>query len=112
VETGSQRLGAGTVTAVGTVLDYNPDTNCLDQSEQWALTPLKGNPGRDAIFISTTTDTFCFTSDPNLSVETATLTVTGGTGPFVDATGSGASTEVVKTHPQTGSGTLSLTITF
>ena len=112
VHTGSKALGTATLSAVGTVLDFNPATNCLDQSEQWALTTQSGNAGKDSIFISTNTDTFCFTNDPNVSIETATFAITGGTGRFADATGSGSSTETVLTHPQTASGTITATITY
>ncbi len=112
VQTGSNALGTAKLAGAGTVLDYNPVTNCLDQSEQWALTPQNGSVGKDTIFISTTVDTYCFTSDANVSIETATWAVTGGTGRFADASGSGVISETVRTHPQSASGTLSGTITY
>jgi len=91
----------------GTVLDYNPVTNCLDQAENLAFT--KGN---DTIYFSTTSDTLCFTADPNVSIETAAFAITGGTGRFAGATGSCTFNLNVLTHPQKGSGTFTMTITY
>jgi hypothetical protein len=93
----------------GTVLDYDPVTNCLDQSENWALTTQNGD---STIYFSTTSDTFCFTADPNVSIENGTFTITGGTGRFAAATGSGTFRLRVLTHPQKGSGTITATITY
>ena len=50
------------------------------------------------IDLSTTSDTFCFTNDPNVSIETATHNITGGTGPFSAATGTAAS-QMTVSHP-------------
>jgi hypothetical protein len=104
----------GTMTYVtqGTVLDYDPDTNCLDQSEVWALTAQNGHGGKDTLWLTTTSDTFCFTADANVSNESATFAISGGTGRFANATGTGTLSETVLTHPQVGSGTLTLSITF
>jgi hypothetical protein len=93
----------------GTVLDYNPVTNCLDQSENWVFTTQKGD---DAIYLTTTSDTLCFTADPNVSIENGAFTITGGTGRFTGATGSGTFQLTVLTHPQKGSGTFTATITY
>jgi hypothetical protein len=96
-----------TVSAGGTVHSVNPD-GCLVQSENWALTTQKG---KNTIFLSTTADTFCPTSNPNISLETATFTITGGTGLFSNATGAGTFVLTVLTKPQNYTGTLSGTIT-
>jgi len=108
----SDAFGTMTYVAQGVVLDYNPDTNCLDQSETWAFTAQNGHGGRDTLVISTTSDTFCFTDDPNISLESASFVVTGGTGRFAGATGSGTFSETVLTHPQIGSGVLRATLTL
>jgi len=105
----SKALGTMTQSANGTVLDYNPVTNCLDSVENYAFT---SQNGKDTIDLTTTTDAYCFTADPNVNIETGTLTITGGTGRFSAATGSGTFNLVVLTHPQTGSGTYNLTITY
>jgi hypothetical protein len=107
----SAAFGVMTYTGQGTVLGYDPDTNCLSQSENYAFTMLRGHSG-DTLWLSTTSDTFCFTSDPNVSFETATFTVTGGTGRFSDATGGGSFSLRVLTHPQRGSGTITGSVTY
>jgi len=108
----SKALGTMTYSFVGTVLDYDPVTNCLVQSENWAFTTQNGSKGKDTIDLSTTSDAFCFTDDPNVSIETATYAITGGTGRFAGATGSGTFVLTVLTHPQKGSGTFTATITY
>jgi len=105
-------LGTMTYSFVGAVLDYNPVTNCLDQSENWAFTLQNGHEGKDTFDLSTTSDTFCFTDDPNVSIETATYDITGGTGRFSGATGAAFSELTILTHPQKGSGTFTATITY
>jgi hypothetical protein len=111
-QTDSKSLGTLTYSGTGTVLDYNPVTNCLDQAENFAFTTQNGHDGKDTFYLTMTTDTFCFTDDPNVSIETATFQITGGTGRFVGAAGSGTWTLTVLTHPQKGSGTLTATITY
>lgn len=101
--------GAMTLSAVGNVLSFDPTTNCLTQAENWALTEQNG---KDTIFFSTTSDTLCFTANPNVSLETATFTITGGTGRFSDATGGGTFNFTVLTHPQKATGTITGTITY
>jgi hypothetical protein len=59
-----------------------------------------------------TADAFCFTDDPNVSLETASFDITGGTGRFAAATGSGTFSVTALTHPQKGSGTLTAAITY
>jgi hypothetical protein len=98
-----------TESGVGTVQTFDPVSNCLLQSENYVFT---SQNGKDTIDLTTTSDTFCFTSNPNVSIETATYTITGGTGRFSAATGTGSSLETVLTHPQTGSGTFNLSLTY
>jgi hypothetical protein len=105
---GSQSFGTMTLSAAGTVLSVNPD-GCLVQSENWAFTTQKG---KNTIFLSTTSDTYCPTANPNMSLETATFTITGGTGLFSNATGAGTFMLTVLAHPQNFTGTLSGTITY
>jgi hypothetical protein len=104
---GAPSLRAMTVAVAGTVLSVNPD-GCLAQSENWALTT---EQGKNTIYLSTTADTICPTSDPNILRETGTFTITGGSGLFSTATGGGSFTWTVVVHPQIGSGTISITIT-
>jgi hypothetical protein len=105
-------LGTMTYSVVGSVLDYDPLTNCLDQSEDWLLTTKNGHDGKDTIYLTTISNTLCFTADPNVSLETGTLNITGGTGRFAGATGSGTFTDTPLGHPQKSSGTLTATITY
>jgi hypothetical protein len=105
----SKVLGTMAESGTGTVLDYNPVTNCLDNLENYAFTTQNG---KDTIYLATTSDTYCFTPDPNVNIETATYTITGGTGRFAGATGSATSVITVLTHPQTGSGSFALNITY
>jgi hypothetical protein len=100
-------LGVLHETILGTVVDYDPATNCLDQVEQWTVT---GPGGKDQLTFTTETDTFCFTADPNVNHETGTFTLTGGTGRFRDATGSGSFDERVLTQPQIGTGTITVVL--
>ena len=105
----SKDLGEMRYTGAGTVLDYDPATNCLIQSETYAFTTQNG---KDTINLQTISDTFCFTDDPNSSIETAAFTITGGTGRFAGATGSGTFQLGVLTHPQKGSGTFIADISY
>ncbi|HLX34097.1 MAG TPA: hypothetical protein VKR30_02525 [Candidatus Limnocylindrales bacterium] len=108
----SDAFGTMTYVTQGTVLDFNANTGCLDQSEVWALTAQNGHGGKDTLWLSTTSDTFCFTDDPNVSLETASFAVIGGTGRFANASGSGSLTETVITHPQVGYGVITLSISL
>ena len=94
------------------MLSYDAVTNCLTQSKNFAFTTQNGGAGKDTFYISTTSDTFCFTTDPNVSTETATFDITGGTGRFAGATGSGTFAVTSLAHPQKGSGTLTATMTY
>jgi hypothetical protein len=105
---GTGGFGTMKLSAQGTVLGVNTD-GCLVQSENWTFTTQQG---KDTLFLSTTSDTFCPTANPNVSLETATFTITGGTGLFSDASGAGTFTLTVLTHPQNFTGTLSGTITY
>jgi hypothetical protein len=107
-QSGSKVFGTMTESLVGTVLAVNPD-GCLAQSENMAFTTQKG---KNTIFLSTTSDTFCPTANPNISLESGTLTITGGTGIFSSATGAGTFMYTVLTHPQNATDTFNLTITY
>ena len=102
-------FGEMTDTTEGTVLSFNEHTNCLEQAETWVLSLANG---QGSIFLRTTHDTFCFTSDPNVSIETATFVITGGSGRFSHASGSGSFHETVLTQPQVGSGTIEGTVSY
>jgi hypothetical protein len=97
-----------TVSVAGTVLGVNTD-GCAVQSENWAFTTQKG---KDTIFLSATSDTICPTTNTNRLLETGTFSITGGTGLFGNATGSGSFTWMVLIHPQKGTGTINFTITY
>ena len=105
----SKNLGTMKDAASGTVLHYNAATKCLIQSEHWAFTTRNE---KDTIYFSTTSDTYCFTADPNVSIEKGTFKITGGKGRFAKATGSGTFRLRVLGHPQTGAGTITMTITY
>jgi hypothetical protein len=107
---GSKSFGTMKIALAGTVLGVDPiNPQCLDQSENWALTTQKG---KNAILLSTTADTICSTANPNILLENGTFTVTGDTGLFSTATGAGSLMWTVLVHPQNGRGTLSGTITY
>ena len=103
------RLGEMSVSAAGTVLGVN-DAGCLLQSEQWTFSK-KGHGRNDAFNLSTTSDTFCPTADPNLFIETASFVIDGGTGRFSGASGTGAFSLAVLVDPQVSTGWLTATIT-
>jgi len=78
--------------------------------EQDTLTAANG----DDVFISSI-DVACPTSDPNTFQFTSSFTITGGTGRFTDASGSGTgqfSAVSTSAHAGTLSGTLTGTITY
>ncbi len=102
-------LGTMSESGAGTVLDFNPVTNCLEQVVNYAFTTQNR---KNTIDLASTSSFFCFTSDPNVSVETDSYTITGGTGLFSAATGSATSTGVVLAHPQTGTATFNLSLTY
>jgi hypothetical protein len=107
----SKVFGAMTTSTVGSV---SPGPGgCLYQVENWAVTTQKG---KNTILFSTTSatsDLLCPTADPNILQETGTYTITGGTGLFSNATGSGTGSFVVPFHPQNNSrGTVNLTLTY
>jgi hypothetical protein len=106
---GAQGFGTMTYALGGTVLGVLPD-GCAVQTENWAFTT---KDGKNTIFLSTTSDTICPTANPNALLETGTLMITGGTGLFSTATGTGSFVSpAVLVHPQKGTGTVSLTITY
>jgi hypothetical protein len=107
--TGSKVFGTMTFALAGTNGVFNPITNCESPSENDAFTTQKG---KNTIFLSTTSDTYCLTANPNISLESGTLTITGGTGLFSNASGGGTFNFTVLTHPQTATDTFNLTITY
>lgn len=114
-QTDSKVLGTMTDVLQGTVVDASADCveafGGLDQTENWVFIQ-KGHGGQNTFSLSTVGDTFCFTADPNVSIETSNFTITGGTGIFAGATGSGSFNETVLTHPQVGYGTFTGTINY
>jgi hypothetical protein len=105
---GSLDFGTMTFSEVGTAISFDPITGCLLSSVNYALTTQKG---KNTIFLSTTDDTECQTGT-NTFLETATLTITGGTGIFSSATGAGTVTFTGRFHPQNATATINLTITY
>jgi hypothetical protein len=105
---GSQSFGVVTVSIAGTVLSVNPD-GCAVQSEKWVPVVPKG---RSTILASTTSDTICPTANPNILLETGTLTIAGGTGPFRDASGGASFMFAVLVQPQVAGGAITGTITY
>jgi len=99
-------------TTQGTVLSYDQNTNCLSQVETWQFTVRRPHHRPDHLFLTTTSDTFCFTSNPNVSHESATFVITGGSGRLRGATGQGSFAEDVLTTPQVGGGTMDATLTY
>jgi hypothetical protein len=90
----------------GTVLKTNSQ-GCLVQKETWTLTAGKKN----ALFLSTTSDTLCPTANSNVSSEAAAFSITGGSGRFHGATGNGTFGFSVLVSPQVASGALTATVT-
>jgi hypothetical protein len=90
----------------GTVLKTNSQ-GCLVQKETWTLTAGR----KDALFLSTTSDTFCPTANSNVFSEAAALSITGGSGRFRGATGNGTFDTSVLVSPQVASGALTATVT-
>lgn len=90
----------------GTVLKTSAQ-GCLIQKETWTVTAGK----KDALFLSTTSDTLCPTANSNMSSEAAAFSVTGGSGRFRGATGNGTFGFSVLVSPQVASGALTATVT-
>lgn len=101
----------GRISAVGTVLSVLKN-GCLAQSEHYGLTEQSGPHDGDTFWFSTTSDHVCPTKNPNVTAETGSFTITGGTGVFKGATGQGSFTWSVLANPQTGSGTLTASISY
>jgi hypothetical protein len=111
---GEARSGSttwGRVSGAGTVLSALSN-GCLVQSEHWALTEQAGPDNGDTIWLSTTSDKFCPTKNPNISIETGALIITGGTGALKGATGKASFRGLVLGHPQTGSSTLTVSMSY
>lgn len=95
----------------GTVLNLLKD-GCYAQTEHLALTQENGAHNGDAIFLTTTSDPFCPTKNPNVSTEDGLFTITGGTGVFKGATGKGSWKLIALGQPQVGFGTLTASMTY
>jgi hypothetical protein len=105
----SKVLGTMADKTIGHV-DSGPDANnCLTQTEEWSFTT-QGHKGQDSFVAHTVGDTFCFNADFSVATETADFVIDGGTGRFLNASGSGHFTLTVLSHPQTGSGTITGTL--
>lgn len=89
------------------------ETNgCLVSTLHEALTEQSGPDNGDAIYFTTTKDLYCPTANANVWNETSPFTITGGTGPFKSATGTGLWTLTVLVSPQVGWGTLTASVTY
>jgi hypothetical protein len=106
------RSGVTTFGWSGTGTGTGEQGNCLVSTINDALTVQGGPDNGDAIYFSTKDDLYCPTSNPNVSKETATYTISGGTGAFKNATGEGSSTFTVLTTPQVGWGTLTASVSY
>lgn len=102
----SKALGPMTVLGVGHVTGKPNAHNCIPQAEHWGFTA-KGDKGQDSIEAKTVGDKICFNKDFSAAVETAGLEITGGTGKYAHASGSGHLTFNVLSQPQKGGGTIS-----
>ncbi len=105
----SAALGTMTVLGIGHVDGKANAQNCLPQSERWGFTS-KGHGGQDSFEFTTRGDKICFNKDFSKAVETADFTITGGTGKFKGASGSGHLKFNVLSSPQIGNGTITGTL--
>jgi len=109
---GVARSGDTTFGWSGTGTGTGEQGNCQVSTINEALTAQGGPDNGDAIYFSTKDDLYCPTSNPNVSKETATFTISGGTGAFKSASGEGSSTFTVLTSPQIGWGTLTASVSY
>jgi len=105
----STAFGTMTVLGIGHVDGKANAQNCSPQSERWGFTS-KANKGQDSFEITTRGDKICFNKSFSAAVETANFTITGGTGKFKGASGSGHFRFNVLSSPQKGSGTITGTL--
>jgi len=99
----SPALGTLTVLGIGHVDGYADAQRCSTASERWGFT---GSNGKDSLEATTKGDKICFNKDYSAAVETAKFTITGGTGKYEGASGSGHFKFSVLSSPQKGSGTI------
>ena len=85
---------------------------CAGGFKLFEIWEFKAQNGKDTLDLMTTNDDLCFTADPNVVTETATFVITGGTGRFSGATGTGAFQITDLAHPQTETGTFNASITY
>jgi hypothetical protein len=97
--------GAGTETSV-------EKNGCSVSTIHEALTEQGGPDNGDTIYLSTTKDLYCPTANANVSHETASFTIAGGTGAFKSATGEASYALTVLNSPQIGWGTLTVSVTY
>jgi hypothetical protein len=104
----SPTFGRMTLSNTGTVLSVN-SAGCDLQSENWALT---SQDDKNTIYFTTTSSTYCPTADSNVFLETDTFTITGGSGLFSSATGTGMVMLRALAQSQIGRGTIDMNITY
>ena len=105
----SAAFGRMTVLGIGHVDGKANARNCLPQSERWSFTS-KGHGGQDSFETTTRGDKICFNKDFSAAIETADFAITGGTGKFKAASGSGHFKFNVLSSPQKGGGTIAGTL--
>jgi hypothetical protein len=104
----SKAFGTMRISAVGQVLSVKPN-GCLVQREHWAFTSASR---RDTFYFTTTRDELCPSKNSNVSTETGTFRLSGGSGLFNKAAGSGRFKFSVKVSPQTATATFTATIKY
>jgi hypothetical protein len=105
----SSVLGAMTWTNSGTgtgIAECPRNLTGFTVSETWTFTTQGGD-----LYLTTTSDVLCLVSR-QVATETATFDITGGTGIFSGATGSGTFSITDLTNPSNESGKFNATINF
>jgi hypothetical protein len=105
----SNLLGAMTWINQGAGASGTP--GCAGGFKVFEIWEFRAQNGKDALDLMTTNDDLCLTPDPNVFTETGTFVITGGTGRFSGAGGTGSLQIVDLGHPSTETGTFNASIT-